>query len=178
MTLHPSDLLGRDLTFNRADRVGTVRSRATITAFDPKRGWKLSGPRYAPAWVSALMFKRLLATGVLTVSLLLAVDASAQSLKPATFTFTAAAAADLATTYRNLAGPNGGVEYNPMLRFTRNTPVQTVLVGAAYDVAGIWAWNRFVGRRHPKVARAGLYAAAGFRVFLAVSNTQRFRRAR
>ena len=65
MTLHPSYILGRDFTFNRADRVGTVRTRVTVTAFDPGRGWKLSGPRYAPAWVTAAMFKRLLATGVL-----------------------------------------------------------------------------------------------------------------
>ena len=65
MTLHPSDLLGRDLTFNRADRVGTVRTRVTITAFDPEKGWRLAGPRYAPAWVTAAMFKRLLTAGVL-----------------------------------------------------------------------------------------------------------------
>jgi len=96
--------------------------------------------------------------------------ARAQSLTPATTAFAAAAAADWATTYRNLASPYKPTELNPLLRFTHSKPVPTVLAGAAMDVAGVLAWQKLVGKRHPKLARIGLYAAAGLRVGMAVRN--------
>jgi len=108
--------------------------------------------------------------------LFLTTDSTAQDLKVPTVVFASAAIADWTSTYRNLA--TGGVEYNPMLRFTHSKPVPTVLAAAAYDVAGVWAWNRFVGKKHPKIARAGLYTMAAFRIGLAVRNTQRLNKAR
>lgn len=66
MILRPDHLLGRDFIFNRADRVGTVRSRVTVVAHDPVKGWRLSSAAgYTPAWVPDSMFRQLLTTGVL-----------------------------------------------------------------------------------------------------------------
>jgi len=105
----------------------------------------------------------------------LSVSAQAQDLTAPTFTFAAAAASDWVTTYRNLSSPYGITEINPLLKFTHAKPVPTVLAGAALDVAGVVAWNGLVGKRHPKLARVGLYAAAGFRVWLASRNLGKYK---
>jgi len=91
-----------------------------------------------------------------------------------TITFAAAATADWITTYRFLSSPYGIPEANPMLAFTHARPVPTVLAGTAMDVAGVYAWRRFVGPRHQRIARVGLYAAAGFRVWLAARNVRHY----
>lgn len=97
---------------------------------------------------------------------------TSEHLKLPTLIFAGAAAADWASTYRNLA-PYGH-EANPLLQPFHDQPVPTVIAGAALDVAAVWTWNRFIGRRHPKMAALGLYAAAGFRVWMAARNVQRW----
>lgn len=100
----------------------------------------------------------------------------AHPLRLPTLVFAGAAAADWTTTYRNLSpGPtwDRGQEWNPLLSPLHNRPVPTVLAGAALDVVGVWAWDRFVGRKHPKLAAIGLYAGAGLRIWLASRNTLR-----
>lgn len=65
MTLHPDALLGRDFTFNRMASPGVIRSRVTITAFDPAQGWQLASRLHGTVWVPTALFARLLANGVL-----------------------------------------------------------------------------------------------------------------
>lgn len=96
-------------------------------------------------------------------------DSLAQiSLKLPTSIFAVSAAADWVSTARLLS--SGGVENNPLLRPSQDHHTALLAVGIASDVVGVWAWHRWVGRKHPKIARAGLYMAAGFRLFLAVRN--------
>lgn len=80
-----------------------------------------------------------------------------------------AAAADWASTYHALRNFDLR-ETNPMLQAFQNEPGQLVSVGAAIDAAAFSAWNLTIGRKHPKVAAAGLWAMAAFRTYLVVHN--------
>ncbi len=97
--------------------------------------------------------------------------AEGQSLKLPTAAFAGAAAADWVSTAQALNHPFRR-EANPLLHFAGNKPLPTVAAGAAMDAAGVWAWTRFVGRNHPRLAAAGLYAAAAFRGSLALRNAR------
>ncbi len=100
------------------------------------------------------------------------------SLRVPMLVFSSAAAADWITTYRNLQHPGEGrtgLEQNPLLHWTRNRPWPTVIAGASMDVAGVWAWNHYVGKRHPKAAKAGLYAMTGVRLWLTARNLRNHR---
>lgn len=94
----------------------------------------------------------------------------APSLKVPTTLFAVAASADWATTHRILSTVPGAREANPMLGITHSHPTRTVLLGAALDVAGVWATHRFVAKKHPKWAKVGLYAATAFRLALVARN--------
>lgn len=107
----------------------------------------------------------------LVLSVALPAQAQEHPLRLPTLVFAGAAAADWTTTYQNLS-PRGR-ETNPLLGMFNNQPVPTVIAGASLDLAAAWAWNRFVGRSHPKLAAAGLYLAAGVRVLLATRNAIR-----
>jgi len=111
------------------------------------------------------------------VCLLWSATAFTQSLMLPTVIFGGAAASDLATTYAGLSrdGARAYREINPLLSITHSRPAPTVALGAATDAAGVWAWNRWVGRQHPKWATAGLYAAAGFRLWCAGHNLRALR---
>ncbi len=97
----------------------------------------------------------------------------AQDLKPSlrlpTIAASAAAAADWATTYHALQNYHVR-ETNPLLQRWQSSPGQLVTVGAAMDVAAISAWNLTMGRKHPRIAAAGLWAMTGFRAYLAIHN--------
>lgn len=115
---------------------------------------------------------------VVAASLLLGSSIHAQdtpqnppSLKVPTFVFAGAAAADWTTTY--VSARRGNRERNPLLSGLSRHPVALVITGAAIDVGSVWAWNRYVGKRHRKIATIGLYIASGFRVWLAARNMQR-----
>src|SRR5687767_8856284 len=98
--------------------------------------------------------------------------ASAQEqsrLKLPTTVATAAAAADWASTYHALKYYRVR-ETNPLLQSFQQDPGKLVTVGAAIDAATFSAWNLTMGRRHPRIAAAGLWAMAGFRAFLAINN--------
>ena len=45
-----------------------------------------------------------------------------------------------------------------------------ISLGAAMDVGAVTAWNMTMGRNHPKVAVAGLWAMTAFRAYLAMHN--------
>jgi hypothetical protein len=95
---------------------------------------------------------------------------SAHPLRVPTVVFSAAAAADWVSTYR--LQQRGGHEQNRMYSWADGRPEVIVTIGAASDVLGVWAWNRYVGRRHPRIARIGLYGASTFRIWLALHNSQ------
>ena len=82
--------------------------------------------------------------------------------------FAAAAAADWTSTYYAL--DNGCKEDNVVINRLQRHPPLLIFAGAGIDVAGMWAWNTYVGRQHPRLAKIGLYAAAGFRLYLAAKN--------
>ena len=93
----------------------------------------------------------------------------ASPLKLPTIVASAAAAADWASTYHALKFYQVR-ETNPLLQSFQRDPGKLVTVGAAIDAATFSAWNLTVGRKHPKIAAAGLWAMAGFRAFLAINN--------
>src|SRR5688500_19171682 len=88
-----------------------------------------------------------------------------KTLKLPTIAASAAAAADWASTYHALKYYNLR-ETNPLLQPFRESPAQLVTMGAAIDAATFSVWNVTVGRKHPRVAAAGLWAMAGFRAYL------------
>lgn len=117
-------------------------------------------------------------TAVLIACLLPAV-ASAQEASPLripTIAASAAAAADWTTTYHALSHYELR-ETNPLLQPWQGKPGPLVTAGALMDVGGITAWNLTVGRKHPRLAAAGLWAMAGFRSYLAIHNMRNMQRA-
>jgi cytochrome bd-type quinol oxidase subunit 1 len=107
----------------------------------------------------------------LLVALLFPSVASAQQarLKWPTIAAGAAATADWATTYHALKFYKVQ-EQNPVLRPFQSTPGRLVSMGGMIDVAGISAWNLTVGRKHEKMAVAGLWTMTAFRAYLAIHN--------
>jgi hypothetical protein len=99
----------------------------------------------------------------------LAIAQEQQSLRLPTLAASAAAAADWASTYHALKYYNLR-ETNPMLQSFQSDPGRLVTVGAAIDAAAFSTWNVTVGRKHPRIAAAGLWAMAGFRAYLVFHN--------
>ncbi len=92
-----------------------------------------------------------------------------KTLKLPTMAASAAAAADWASTYHALKYYNLR-ETNPLLQSFEGSPGRLVTVGAAIDAAAFSTWNVTMGRRHPRIAAAGLWAMAGFRAYLVFHN--------
>jgi len=90
------------------------------------------------------------------------------NLKVPNSVFLGAAAADWVSTYQFLQ--RGARETNPMLSGLQSQPALMIATGAAIDVASLWAWNRYVGKKHPRLAAVGLYTAAALRVWVASRN--------
>ena len=86
-----------------------------------------------------------------------------------------AAGADWASTYHALKYYNLR-ETNPLLQSFQDSPGQLVTMGAAIDAATFSAWNVTMGRKHPRVAAAGLWAMAGFRAYLVIHNLRNERK--
>jgi len=120
------------------------------------------------------MVPRALMLGLLCVSLTSPAFAEettpSPSLKLPTVVFAGAVAADLTTTVVFLT--HGDREGNPFLGWTNNHPVATPIAAGAMTAVGTWAWNRYVGRKHPKLARIGLYIGAFIEVGFALKNTR------
>lgn len=117
---------------------------------------------------------------LLAACLLLPATASAQvpqgPLQAPTIAASIASAADWATTYHALKNFRLR-EANPLLRPLDRTPGRLIGIGAAIDVAGFSAWNMTMGKKHPKIAAAGLWGAAAFRAYLAIHNLKNTRNA-
>jgi hypothetical protein len=90
-------------------------------------------------------------------------------LKLPTAVFSAAAAADWATTYHGIKFYQLR-EANPLIRKLDHQPAKMVLLGGAIDIGSVAAWKHVVGRNHPKIAAAGLWTMTAFRAYLAIHN--------
>jgi hypothetical protein len=110
-----------------------------------------------------------------------AAPASAQQVPPTdglrlpTTLFASAAAADWATTYYGIKHFHLR-ETNPLIRRFERTPAKMVLIGAAIDVGALTAWNYTMGRKHPRIAAAGLWTMTAFRAYLAFHNSRNMQR--
>ena len=89
--------------------------------------------------------------------------------------FASAAAADWTTTYYGIKHYRLK-EANPLIRRFERTPAKMVLVGAAIDVGAVTAWNLTMGRKHPRIAAAGLWTMTAFRAYLAFHNSRNMQR--
>ena len=120
----------------------------------------------------------LLALVSLLATLALPAPAAAETdrLRLPTMAASIAAGADWASTYHALTFYKVR-EVNPLLRPFESSPGRLVTVGAAMDGAAFTAWNLTVGRKHPKIAAAGLWTMAAFRGYLAIHNLRNERRA-
>jgi hypothetical protein len=98
-----------------------------------------------------------------------------QALKLPTMMFGAAALSDWMTTYHALKHYHVR-EANPILRPFDDQPAKMVALGAAIDVGLAAGWNYSVGRDHPRLAAAGLWAMTAFRAYLALHNMQNVKR--
>ena len=96
-------------------------------------------------------------------------------LRLPTTLFASAAAADWATTYYGIKHYRLR-ETNPLIRRFDRTPAKMVLIGAAIDVGAVTAWNYTMGRKHPRVAAAGLWTMTAFRAYLAFHNSRNMQR--
>lgn len=122
-------------------------------------------------------FPRFLAACVLTVAVPAAAAAQERSpLLVPTIAASAAAAADWGSTYYALANFRLR-EVNPVLSPLQRRPGRMISVGAALDAGLVSAWNVGMGRRHERIAIAGLWAMTAFRAYLAVHNLRNTRRA-
>ncbi len=119
---------------------------------------------------------RLLAILLVVSAFPAAAAAQENRLKIPTYAASAASAADWASTYHALKYYKVR-EANPLLRPFEASPSSLVTVGAIIDVGAFSAWNLTVGRRHPKIAAAGLWGMAAFRTYLAIHNLRNTRKA-
>lgn len=83
--------------------------------------------------------------------------------------YAGSAAADLYTTHRALQR-DGFYERNPMGAWLDERPTTLVVFSAAADAAIVWGLHRSLARRHSRLVRAGLYAAAGVRLYFSARN--------
>lgn len=106
--------------------------------------------------------------GLAVALMLLSSTAQAQSLKAPVITFGVAASMDWASTYHaNVA--HHGHEDNVLINGLMDSPKLMITAGAAIDVVGTVAWYRLM-KNHRKLANAGMYVAAVFRLGLAYRN--------
>ena len=101
------------------------------------------------------------------------INGPTQSLRLATAVYAIAGALDVASTAAFVL--RGGHEGNPLLAPLQKQPALMLAAGVATSVTSVWAWNHFVGRKHPKLAAAGLYAASAAHVFLVANNYKKHR---
>lgn len=88
--------------------------------------------------------------------------------------YTSSAAADLYTTHAALQH-DVFYERNPMGAWLDERPTALVAFSATADAAIVWGLHRWLAPRHSRLLRAGLYAAAGVRFWLAARNVAALR---
>lgn len=118
---------------------------------------------------SGRSIRRLIAALLLLCVFPAVAGAADNPLKVPTIAATAAAAADWASTYHALKFFKVQ-EVNPLLRPLQKSPSSLITLGGVIDAGSMAAWNLTVGRRNDRVAAAGLWGMAAFRVYLAIHN--------
>lgn len=103
-------------------------------------------------------------------------SAQGHKLKVPTIAASIAASADWASTYHALKYYQVR-ETNPLLRPLDGSPVSLITVGSLIDAGAFSMWNVTVGRKHERVAVAGLWAMAAFRTYLTIHNIRNTHRA-
>lgn len=94
----------------------------------------------------------------------------APSLKAATITVAVSVLADIVSTYRFIDAGTA-TELNPLYKPFREHKWPVVASMAVLGTSSAWAWNKYVGRKHPRLAKVGLYLAAVVNIALATHNT-------
>ncbi len=97
-------------------------------------------------------------------------------MRAPTIAASAAAAADWATTYYAVKYFKVR-ELNPIINSLQHKPGRMISTGAAIDAGLVSAWNLGIGRKHERVAMAGLWAMTAFRTYLAIHNLRNTRKA-
>lgn len=117
------------------------------------------------------MTLRAVVLAALTVLVVSASKVSAQEksrersrLAVPTAAFAGAAVSDWVTTYYGISHQKF-VEGNRLISPLQDRPALMISAGAAMDVGALMIWKRYVGRNHPKLAAAGLYAVTGVRLY-------------
>ena len=64
-----------------------------------------------------------------------------------------------------------------MLRGLQHRPGPMISLGGIIDAGSVSAWNLTVGRKHQRVAVAGLWAMTAFRAYLVIHNMRNMRQA-
>ena len=101
---------------------------------------------------------------------------AAPTLKTPLAVWAGAVAADQITTYWFSSQYGDQIrEANPLIRPLDRHPFLLVATGAAIDAASGWAAFRFLGPRHPTLAKIVFYGAAGYRAYLAAHNIRMMR---
>ena len=118
---------------------------------------------------------RLLAALIIVYGFPTRAAAQSDSLRIPTIAASVAAAADWASTYHALKNYHVR-ETNPVLRPMDRSPASLVTVGALIDASAFSAWNLTVGRKHERIAAAGLWTMAAFRAYLVIHNLRTARR--
>lgn len=117
----------------------------------------------------------------LTLVLLLSAGlAAAEPLRIPAAVYASATAADLWTTYDVLRRPPylaaGAVhvqyEANPLGRWLGGKPRALVAFSAAAEIGGWTIGHRLVGKAHPRLERAALYAGAAIHAGFAIHNAR------
>ena len=114
---------------------------------------------------------------ILCACLCISAPVSAQSLRLATTAYALSAAADKATTLNCTLRVGCGEATPGYAWLNRKSPALQMAVSTSVDVASVLAWNRIVGRNHPKLAAVGLFGMAVLRGSVAARNYQRVHRA-
>lgn len=96
------------------------------------------------------------------------------SLRLSLTVYASSAAADLYTTHAALQH-DVFYERNPMGAWLDERPSALVAFSAAADATIVWSLHRWLAPRHSRLLRAGLYAAAGVRFWLAARNAAALR---
>lgn len=91
----------------------------------------------------------------------------------------AAVTADQVTTFQFRSRyPDLLHEQNPVVRPLENHPAWMVTANSALDAATAWAAYRWLGRKHPRLAKTAFYSAAAYRFYLTAHNIRMMQRAR
>ena len=103
----------------------------------------------------------------------------APGLKIPVIVWAAGVTADQVATYRFSSQYQGVLhEKNVLIQGLDRHPALLVAAGSAIDAASGWAVYRFLGPRHPRLARIAFYGAAAYRACLSIYDFQMMRRAR